>query len=231
MLVLRSLIVWYHKTKQIKDNKTTWNYFQLLCNSNEVMNFIDTSKPTNRGAESTNKVGRASCWVLWECVWVGVPHGCLPGPHAPSNPWRTTQGDEPLKVDTVLLHCLPWWAPKTEIRKVEGRGRSRLLLTRQQATTNYDSGQRANVPVRKWKRAIQWSCTVSTLNPQLCILCYLIAAVIIKATLRFPVMIECVVKPDQRLRVEEAESEWIGFEGATGHSPAGVDTLQFPTRM
>lgn len=62
---------------------------------------------------------------------------------------KTTHGDEPLKVDTGVLHPLPRWAPERhrEIRKKE---------------KNDGTGQRVNVPVRKWRTAIRWSRTVST---------------------------------------------------------------------
>lgn len=34
--------------------------------------------------------------------------------HRPIQPLKTTQGDEPLKVDTGLSHRLPRWAPERE---------------------------------------------------------------------------------------------------------------------
>lgn len=79
------------------------------------------------------------------------------------NPLKTTQGNEPLKVDTRLSNCLPWWASEKKNTGEKKGKKEEAWLTRQQTTTNHGTGQRSNVTVRKGNLVVMYS--VNTENP------------------------------------------------------------------
>ncbi len=130
-----------------------------------LMKFSDTP---NWGARNTKKVGRTSCWVLWECGWArGFHMDASQAPTALLTPknnrrrWAFESGHWALTPSAMVG---PKKRESGEDQKGRGNRLVKVWLTRQQATANYGAGQRANVPVRKWKRAIQRSCTASTLG-------------------------------------------------------------------
>lgn len=87
---------------------------------------------------------------------------------------------------TLLLHCLPWWAPKREKeRDQKGKGELAGYGLAHTSTGHNKLRHRSKGKVRKWKRAIQWSCTVSTLGiywmlHNRAVLSYWITTIIIK---------------------------------------------------